>query len=566
MATRERIGLCLLLVVQAVMLSVISWQTGPGRDEWGHLPSGLYTLQYGDHRPYCVNPPLTRLIAAFPVVAGGGGIEYEPLPNMTGLRSEGFLGLAYIVQQGERVFTWMSIARMGVIPIALFGTYLIWMLGRRLYGASSGLAAAVLWVFSPTVLTFGASITPDVSAAVFGLLAIWRFYIWLQLGTWRHAVLFGVCLALAMLSKSTWIILPVVCVVFVFLGGWRRRRPWNLRRRATQFAASAVVTWIVIHACYDFRGVLQPLGSFSFTSSTLSGIPPTNSMSPETGNRFAGTWLAALPVPLPADYVYGIDIQRRDFDSGFVSYFLGEWRDHGWYHYYITAIFLKEPLALWLLATLAWGNYYWSGSRGNGSRFPRTAQWILFAPGVVVLLLVSGHTGFNHHLRYVLPFFPAMYLLIARPMNHVTSRVRMACWLCLVWYAASSASMLPRSYAFFTEAVGGAREGWRYLGDSNLDWGQDLLTAKQWCDQNPDKRPVYLVYSIDMIDFKELGLDAENGKPWMTRDGPTQPGWWIVFSRPLLEPGMRWFREHRPDIELSVTTSIYKVTEVPEKR
>lgn len=43
-------------------------------------------------------------------------------------------------------------------------------------------------------------------------------------------------------------------------------------------------------------------------------------------------------------------------------------------------------------------------------------------------------------------------------------------------YFVPSVLILPRSYAFFTEAVGGTNVGWRSLGDGNLDWGQDIPT------------------------------------------------------------------------------------------
>ncbi len=40
-------------------------------DEVGHLPSGLVQWRTGDFRPYCVNPPLPRMLAALPMLAAG---------------------------------------------------------------------------------------------------------------------------------------------------------------------------------------------------------------------------------------------------------------------------------------------------------------------------------------------------------------------------------------------------------------------------------------------------------------------------------------------------------------
>ena len=56
----------------------------------------------------------------------------------------------------------------------------------------------------------------------------------------------------------------------------------------------------------------------------------------------------------------------------------------------------------------------------------------------------------------------------------------------------------PNYIAFFNAASGGARGGLRLLGDSNLDWGQDLLALSRWQAEHPHVR-LYLCYfgSVD---------------------------------------------------------------------
>ena len=311
----------------------------------------------------------------------------------------------------------MSVARTALIPISLLGTCLIWSIGRRLYGNASGLVAATFWCFSPSVLTFGASITPDVSAAVFGLLASWRFYIWLRLGTVHNALLLGGSLALAMLSKTTWVILPPILIAVGMIYAWQVGKRWMWKNRWKQIALVVGTAWILVHACYDFQGTLRPLGEFEFTSRTLTGIGDDRQrFSSTTGNRFRGTWLEHIPAPLPVDFIRGIDIQKRDFERKMDSYFLGTLRDHGWWYYYLVGILLKEPVALWIMATSVWGCALWFG-RAKLSQTKRTCQLVVMLPGIAVLALVSSQTGFNHHLRYVLPFFPCLYLLVARPVS-----------------------------------------------------------------------------------------------------------------------------------------------------
>ena len=51
----------------------------------------------------------------------------------------------------------------------------------------------------------------------------------------------------------------------------------------------------------------------------------------------------------------------------------------------------------------------------------------------------------------------------------------------------------PNYLAYFNEAAGGPSRGWRWLVDSNIDWGQDLPLLAKWQREHPD-RPVHLKY------------------------------------------------------------------------
>jgi hypothetical protein len=371
----------------------------------------------------------------------------------------------------------------------------------------------------------------------------------------------GISVALALLSKSTWIILPPV---FLFLFASLRlfsRSPVTLRRQLAQGGMAAVVSWVLVHAVYDFRGVLRPLGSFAFISEALSGNDNSSvATAPTPGNRFAGTPLAWLPAPLPADYIAGIDVQKRDFElTDMRSYLMGMWGERGWWYYYAVAWFVKEPLAFWLMLAVGWGLV--ARHHGRRLKVKRVGILVMIAPGLIVFLFVSSQTGFNHHLRYVLPAFPAMFLVASLPMSRLRIPGRSVMFALLTWFAISSLVMVPRSYAYFSEAVGGWRNGHEYLNASNLDWGQDLLAIRQWARDNPEKRPIHLLYSPSQLDFQRLGIDAAIGEGKVSSDGPTEDGWWVVsIDRVLSEPN-DWFLRQTPTERLSVSTTVYHVVD-----
>lgn len=53
----------------------------------------------------------------------------------------------------------------------------------------------------------------------------------------------------------------------------------------------------------------------------------------------------------------------------------------------------------------------------------------------------------------------------------------------LVFTAISSLRIAPHQLAYFNEIVGGPDQGYRYLSDSNLDWGQDLKGVKAYMEK-----------------------------------------------------------------------------------
>jgi hypothetical protein len=57
----------------------------------------------------------------------------------------------------------------------------------------------------------------------------------------------------------------------------------------------------------------------------------------------------------------------------------------------------------------------------------------------------------------------------------------------------ASLTIWPDYLAYFNEFVGGATNGYHYLVDSNLDWGQDLKGLKRFMDGRGIDR-IYLSY------------------------------------------------------------------------
>ena len=76
------------------------------------------------------------------------------------------------------------------------------------------------------------------------------------------------------------------------------------------------------------------------------------------------------------------------------------------------------------------------------------------------------------------------------------------------WYGGSVLRVHPHYLGYFNELAGGPSGGWRYLVDSNLDWGQDLKALKRWMDDHGVARVKLSYFGAADPDYYGLRSDC----------------------------------------------------------
>jgi hypothetical protein len=560
-------------------------------DEVGHLAAGLSHWETGTFTLYRVNPPLVRLVATLPVLLARPQTDYRHWQDLPGHRPEWSIGQDLSRANRERYCRLVCLARLAGVAWSALGGWLIFCWARQLYGTAAGYLGLVLWCFEPTVLAFAQLDVPDVPATVAGLGATYVFWLYLRRPSWRLAWCAGLLLGVAQLTKFTLLALygvwPVLWVLQRWRPGWRDQAP-RLAVQAGQAVLIGALSLLVLNVGYGFAGTCRPLGEFPFVSRTFAGPPPDGQRHwpvGRSGNRFRQGGLGAVVVPLPADYVRGLDVQRRDFELEMPSYLAGEWRQQGWWYYYLYALAVKVPLGVW-------GLVLWGLARTVARGAPR-AHWAdevaLWLPAGVFLGLVSSQTGFNHHMRYVLPLFPFVIVSTSK-LAYFLHPWRWPAGLgvaaLLLWSAGSSLAVYPHSLSYFNEAAGGPDNGHAHLLDSNLDWGQDLLFLKGWLDRHPEARPLGLA-CYNLVDPSLVGIeyhlppvgppDPLPGDPALLRQFGPQPGYYALdvhfvqggsFFAPDGQGGLAhvpaqryaYFRSFRPIAKAGYSIFLYHIT------
>src|SRR5262249_14377455 len=124
-------------------------------------------------------------------------------------------------------------------------------------------------------------------------------------------------------------------------------------------------------------------------------------------------------------------------------------------------------------------------------------ELVLLAP-VAVYGLSALSSNINIGNRHILPLYPFLIVTaskMARVFDSVQLRrpnwLAVACALLIAWNVVELARVYPYDLAYFNQIAGGPAGGYKWLVDSNLDWGQDLKGLAKYRREHPEE-PFYL--------------------------------------------------------------------------
>lgn len=460
--SRQRMAVGLLLFTTLALAAGSAAQKSVTVDEYQALPHGLALCKTGDFHLATGVPLLPSILPALPLLATDAQFDVTAMPRYA---SSWECGLQFVIENGfdrdpqtgryfpsGRYHDSFLLGRAVSIAVLLATAGLVYGFARSLYGPHAALLSLAVACFSPNLLAHGRLVTPDIYLAAALVGCLWSFDRLLLRPTWAAASMLGLCLGLAALCKLTGLLLFSLFPLYLLLPG--ARRSWRL------LIASLCLGLLVVNAGYLFDGSCTPIGRFSFDSPQMKAL----------ANLLPG-W---LPVPLPRYFFQGVDAQLAE--SGYTAYLMGDFNSTGFYSYYVVGLLVKTPVPVLLLAGLAW----LCGGRPSWRELP-----LLLTAGLLLLFFsLAGHK--NIGLRYVLFLEPLTALwigrLLAEPRVSATwlRRTILVAVVCLGGIALAS---WPHYLPYFNWLSGGPDRGHRWLLDSNLDWGQDLVALRRYLQQ-----------------------------------------------------------------------------------
>ena len=528
----------LLLLVMFAQLLGAATRLSATVDEGFHITSGYEYLRTGQMRLFDEHAPVSKALFAWPLFFVPDLTPPEEAPGW----AEGNL----IQATQETVLAYRPIDRVIVPPrvaVALLTLLLattVYRWAATLFGPTAGVFALALFAFDPNILAHGSLATTDMGAVAFIFWTVWMYSRYLHRPSpgrwWGTALLLGLALG----AKLTALLLLPVLALLALVDAWTQTdkdRTQALIRRALSYTAIVVVAALVVWALYLFE---------------VRALP----------NVADGK----LPLPAASHIERWLRL-RENLDYGRESFLLGQNGMQGWWQYFPVAFALKTPLPTLVLLVLTLGAFAF-GRRQNLT--DELALWLF----PLVYAFASLTSTLNIGYRHLLPVLPFLFVSAGRL---TTVRVRLLSgsrlsrtvnnrWvvtghyahlaILVLWLFLGTLLTFPHYLTYFNVAAGGPNQGYRFLADSNTDWGQTLKELARY-QQDNNLAPVRLS-QFTFLDPSIYGVAYEpiapmrDAPPVLPRRFNPEPGLYAISATtldgvPLPLPSMfDWFRHREP--------------------
>ena len=533
-------------------------------DEQNHIARGLAFLRTGDPRLSVEHPPLINALSALPLLTmpeidlplDHPSWERQPPDVFWYLFAEAFLWQANRELDIQKV---LFLARLPIVYLMLSLALVGWRFAARMWGGLAALLVLLFLLFDPNILAHGRYVTTDIGGTLFVFLAtflLWRLW-QIEYWSWPAWLLAALGLGLAFAAKLSALVFIPIWAILALLPLYST---WNSRsaaRRFGQLLSAALASLLVVWAIFGFEW-----GSLLFVDSRLEAL-----------NQFSA--------PMPT-FWSGIERVLILSEGGRPAFLMGAFSNNGFPLYFPIAFVVKTPLLTLVL-------FFAAGALLLLMRRTRPSALFLLIP-ILLYFAVSAISALNIGYRHLLPILPFVYMLIgglASPLTTAALQARFAQraraayvplalgFSLIMALLIIDARIHPHYISTFNSLAGGPENGHRYLVDSNIDWGQDLLRLRTWMEANDVDSVKLGWFGTADPDYYGLAYEPMPGFPrqpffgqWSEPPFDTaapEMGTYAISASALWELPLAdknvyaWFRGREPDARIGYSIFIYEV-------
>lgn len=463
------LAVCVLLTAHCLLsLSAAGYKAGITFDEHAHLPAGVSYWMERDYRLNPEHPPLAKLVAGAGAIAAGavwpiedsewahgrewmdGGLpdefSRENRDRLNSYYAEWWFGRAWLyAYNGHHLEGVMFGSRAAMTVLSFFLGALIWWVAARTGGACAGFVALCLYAFCPNFTGHAPLATTDVSYTLFQTLHLAALIRYFETGAgmpgrrnafpWCVSVFGAVGALLCKYSAPA-----AFAVTPLFIGMFAMRAEAGAR---VPYVRSTLAGLVLLFVAAGVLCELFYLWLF--------------------GEHFATLW------------TFGFRLVRSGILKSDIYYFMGIYGKKAPL-YFGAAWMLKLTLPAVIL-TAAGFIVALRSVRGGDRRL--AALGVFIAWYYVLLAAVFPLLG----VRYLFPALAPGYMLAGIAAASWWRRKWGKVLVCgfLAGHVVCSLAAWP-GYIAYMNVLTASKGKAHYLGDSNLDWGENLPALKRYLD------------------------------------------------------------------------------------
>jgi len=415
----------------------------------------------------------------------------------------------------------MSAGRWMQLLLSVFLGILLFCLATKMQGPFAGVLALGFWAFSPTLLAHGTLVSTDLSFAIFFFCFFASLYFWsTRWGSVWSGLALGLCLGSKYLAIALFPALGLT-LVWLFFSDKENRKTFFNKKNGIRIGIVVSVAVMVLVILYH-------------------------------GTELPIFWEGLKRIVLRAQ-------------QGRSSYFLGEHRTTGWLLYFPVLFLIKTPIPTLLGLVLLLIRY-----KKSHSLIPS-----LFVIPPLLYFCVSCFSKVQIGHRHILLLYPFIILGVAVALSSFEKKWKWIPCVLLFWLFVESWRTKPHYLAYFNQFIGGPSQGYRYVTDSNVDWGQGLSKLKEVLEPEDQEKGIFLSYfgvadpNAYGLTYIDVGSDTITGrKDHREKEGlnPTK----LAISVTNLQATyydkknvFDWLKEKTPSHQIAHSLFVYDLKDDP---
>jgi len=629
-----RIIIAIILCFMAVVSVINAWWDSAIFDETAHIPAGYTYMRYLDMRLNPEHPPLVKDLAGTPLLFMNLNFDRTQdfwTQSVDGQWDAGRSFLWHVGNDADKIIFW---SRLPIVILSLVLGWFVFRWVKEISGTIAGLFALTIYAFDPNFLGHNHFVTTDIGICAFMTFSFYYFLRFIKHSSWKNTIYFGVFLGLVQLAKfSSVLLFPVyglVMIAYPLVIIKKDKSISNLSFRLKSVGqylgkgvAAGAISIIVVWMLYF-------VNTFNMPKEKLADIinyqfNPANEMA---SIKIVNKTLLALDSnnitkPL-AEYFLGVGMVFKRVAGGNGAYFMGQVSSKAFPAYFPTVFLIKEPLPnllfMFFTITLALAGLIkflsselkikFKNFKGKIAKYLRENITSVSLALFIFLYSYTSVTGnLNIGFRHLFPILPFVYILTAKVVFDFWKKLHSKqtelvfgtiLSILLLFLISGTVLAYPAYMSYFNETVGGPKNGYKYVTDSNADWGQDLKRLKiwvknfnGWCTQ-----PMWrfhkgsecykiadpLAYDAQKNNFKPIekihlnyfgGADikyyfGDQAIDWWDSRRPLEQGWYAIATNYLQgsiydkekkdSESYRWLQNIRPVAQVGTSIFVYYIT------